>query len=115
MRKDRRLFGNNLKVLLAEQKITTEEFAQMIHCTEYKLCQIMDARLILDTDEEEEIAQALQVPVEFLYEKRDSKEYEEAGCMECRGRFSNPKHKKLVLDLLDIYCDVQEILTDEVV
>jgi len=41
MRKDRRLFGNNLKVLLVEKEITTEEFAQMIGCTEYNICQII--------------------------------------------------------------------------
>jgi len=88
MRKDRRLFGNNLKVLLVEKEITTEEFAQMIGC--------------------------LGVSVESMYLEREFSEYEKAGCIECRGRFSNPENKKLVLDLLDIYCDVQEIAADEV-
>lgn len=114
MRKDRRLFGNNLRLFLLKKGITVEEFAKGIGCTEYELCQIMDARLILNAEEEETIANALQLPVDEMYVERDSEEYELAGCMECRGRFSDQNHKKLVLDLLDIYCDVQEIMADEV-
>ena len=114
MRKDRRLFGNNLKVLLVEKEITTEEFAQMIGCTEYNICQIMDARIFLDTEEEEQIAGNLGVSVESMYLEREFSQYEKAGCIECRGRFSNSENKKLVLDLLDIYCDVQEVMADEI-
>jgi len=68
----------------------------------------------LDADEEEQIARSLGVSVESMYLEREFSEYEKAGCIECRGRFSNPENKKLVLDLLDIYCDVQEIAADEV-
>ena len=115
MRKDRRLFGNNLRLFLSKKRIATEEFAKGIGCTEYELCQIMDARLILNAEEEETIANALQIPVSEMYVEKNSEEYELAGCMECRGRFSDQNHKKLALDLLDIYCDVQEIMADEVV
>lgn len=115
MGKDRRVFGNNLKLFLSNQGIATEEFAKEIGCTEYGLCQIMDARLILSTDEEETIANALQIPLEDLYVEHSSSEYEQVGCIECRGTFSKPENKKLVLDLLDIYCDVQEIMADEIV
>ena len=114
MRKDRRLFGNNLKVLLVEKGITTEEFAQMIGCTEYNVWQIIDARIFLDTEEEEQIARSLGVSVKSMYSEREFSEYEKAGCIECKGRFSNLENKKLVLDLLDIYCDVQETMTNEV-
>lgn len=114
MRKDRRLFGNNLKVLLVENGITNEKFAQMIGCTEYNVCQIIDGRLFLDADEEEKIAEELKTSVDDMYVERALADYEKAGCMECRGRFSNPDNKKLVLDLLDIYCDIQEIKADEI-
>lgn len=113
MRKDRRVFGDNLKLFLSKRESTTEEFAKGIGCTEYELCQIMDARLILNTDEEEAIANALQMPLSEMYVERSSNEYEAAGCMECRGIFLNQDNKKLVLDLLDIYCDVQEVMADE--
>lgn len=115
MSKDRRVFGNNLKLFLSSKEIAIEDFAKEIGCTEYGLRQIMDARLILNTDEEETIANALRVPLEDLYVEHSSSVYEQAGCIECRGRFSKPENKKLVLDLMDIYCDIQEIMADEIV
>lgn len=114
MRKDRRLFGNNLKLFLSKKGILVKDFAEQIGCTEYALYQIMDARLILDTDEEQAIADALDVSVDDFFVNHDFNEYEAAGCMECRGKFSNLDNKKFVLDLLDIYCDVQEIMADEI-
>lgn len=114
MRKDRRLFGNNLKLFLSKKGISVKDFAEQIGCTEYALYQIMDARLILDTDEEQAIAGALQIPEEQFYVEQNSDEYEVVGGMECRGKFSSQDNKKLVLDLLDIYCDVQEIMADEI-
>ena len=115
MRKDRRLFGNNFKLFLWKSGYATKDFAKQIGCSEYTLYQVMDARLILDTAEEENIADALQIPLEDFYVEHSAEEYEAAGCMECRGRFSNQENKKLVLDLLDVYCDIQEIMADEAV
>ena len=65
MGKDRRVFGNNLKLFLVKKGIASEDFAKKI------------------------------------------------GCIECRGKFSKPENKKLILDLFDIYCDVQETLAEE--
>ena len=39
-------------------------------------------------------------------------EYEQAGCIECRGSFDKSEDKKLILDILDLYCDVQEALAE---
>lgn len=114
MGKDKRVFGNNLKLFLIRRGIAPEDFAKEVGCTKYELCQIMDARLILDNKEEEAIANALGTSVEEMFVEFSSKEYEEAGCIECRGKFSNPENKKLVLDLFDIYCDVQETIADEI-
>lgn len=115
MGKDRRVFGNNLKLFLTRKGIAEEDFAKKIGCTEYELCQIMDARLILDNKEEITIANALDTTVDVMYIALSSKEYEEVGCIECRGKFSKPENKKLILDLFDIYCDVQETLAEEAV
>lgn len=115
MGKDRRVFGNNLKMFLVKKGIASEDFAKKIGCTEYELCKIMDARLILDNKEELTIANALDMTVDELFVERSSKEYEEVGCIECRGKFSKPENRKLILDLLDIYCDVQETVAEEAV
>lgn len=108
-----RLFGNNLKLLLSERGIPEDNFAQQIGYTIYELQQIMDARVILDQQTRERIATQLGVDEETMYEQMSEDSYMMAGCMECRGRFEHSENKKLVLDLFDIYCDMQEVLAME--
>ena len=50
--------------------------------------------------------------IDELYVARDEAEYEQAGCIECRGSFDKSEDKKLILDILDLYCDVQEALAE---
>ena len=45
-----------------------------------------------------------------LYLPRPEDEYHEVGCMACRGAFSSSENKTCILDLLDMYCDVQELI-----
>lgn len=73
----------------------------------------MDARMFLTADEKEHIAAELSIPLEQLYEPQPDRVYENAGCFECRGEFSNPINKKTIFDLFDTYCDVQEVLVEE--
>lgn len=108
-----RLFGNNLKLLLNEQGISEDNFAQQIGCTTYELQEIMDARVILDQQTRARIATQLGVYEEAMHEQRPEASYMAAGCMECRGSFEHSENKKLVLDLFDIYCDMQEVLAME--
>lgn len=108
-----RLFGNNLKLLLSEKGISDESFAGQIGYTPYELQEIMDARVILNQQDREKIAVQLGVAEENLYKQRPEASYIAAGCMECRGSFEHPENKKLILDLFDIYCDMQEVLAME--
>ena len=87
--------------------------ADRLGYSEQELCQILDARLFLTTEEKEQIAAALGVTVEALYEVQDDLIYENAGCYECRGEFSKPSNKKIIFDLFDTYCDIQEVLIEE--
>ena len=108
-----RLFGNNLKLLLFERGISEEHFAEQIGYTTYELQEVMDARVILDQQARGRITSQLGADEENMYERRTEDSYMAAGCMECRGRFERPENKKLILDLFDIYCDMQEVLAME--
>ena len=101
MREKNRVFGNNVKYLLSQRGISAEQFGKKLGYTEFEAYKIMDARLILDNQEKEDIRVA-----------RDEAEYEQAGCIECRGSFDKSEDKKLILDILDLYCDVQEALAE---
>ena len=113
MREQSRVFGNNLQLYMKKAGIGVNEFAKKLGYSEYEVQKMMDARLIPDNGEKEEIAKMLGVSVETLYKKLEDKSYEQAGCLECRGRFSPAAHKREILDLFDAYCDVQETLQEE--
>lgn len=113
MREKSRVFGNNLRFYLKQNRMSSEQLAEKLGYSEYEIQKIMDARLFLDREEQEQIAEALEVSVDALYEVLEDALYEKAGCLECRGEFSNASNKKKILDLFDVYCDVQEVLAEE--
>ncbi|MCM1056033.1 MAG: helix-turn-helix transcriptional regulator [Firmicutes bacterium] len=113
MSEEGRIFGNNIQVFLKEKNIQPECFAEQLGYSVQEIRRILDARLFLTMEERKAIADFLDVSIDDLYQVRDDKTYEAAGCLECRGEFSRPEHKKLILDLFDIYCDVQELLDEE--
>ena len=108
-----RLFGNNLQVFLKKKNIPPEHLAEQLGYSVQEMRRIIDARLFLTMEEREDIANALGITIDDLYQVQDDKTYELAGCLECRGEFSRPEHKKKILDLFDVYCDVQELLDEE--
>lgn len=108
-----RIFGNNLQVILHNRNIQPERFAEQTGYSTQEVRRIIDARLFLTRQEREKIANALNVTIDTLYQVQDDKIYERAGCLECRGEFSDPEYKKKILDLFDTYCDIQELLEEE--
>lgn len=108
-----RIFGNNLQVFLKNKDLQPELLAERLGYSVQEVRRIMDARLFLTMEEKQDIADVLGVTIDDLYQIQDDKTYEMAGCLECRGEFSHPEHKKKILDLFDIYCDVQELLNEE--
>ena len=51
MREKNRVFGNNVKYLLSQRGISAEQFGKKLGYTEFEAYKIMDARLILDNQE----------------------------------------------------------------
>ncbi|MDE7267086.1 MAG: helix-turn-helix domain-containing protein [Lachnospiraceae bacterium] len=113
MKDTSRVFGSNLRYYLKQKGMQLGQIADKLGYSEYEIQKIMDARLFLDGHEKEQIAKALDMSVERLYVALEDEVYESAGCLECRGKFSTAEHKKEVLDLFDVYCDIQETLTEE--
>ena len=110
MNEKNRVFGNNVKLTIVNGGLDEKTVAEHLGYSKYDLWKIMDGRLFLDEEEKEDIAKELQTSIEELYTSRPQEEYRVAGCMECRGEFSCDEHKSQILDLFDMYCDVQELL-----
>lgn len=113
MREQSRVFGNNLRYYMNRAGMNVEELAEKLGYSVYEIQQVMDARLFLESEEKEQMAELLGVTVDALYNVLDDRSYEQAGCMECRGKFSTAEYKREILDLFDAYCDVQETLLEE--
>ena len=109
MSKRNRVFGDNVKFFIVNGKFNEQTVAEHLGFSKYDLWKIMDGRLFLDEDEKADIARELHTTVEKLYIPR-KEEYHKLECMECRETFSFSKNKVCILDLLDIYCDVQELI-----
>ncbi len=108
-----RVFGNNMRVYLKKKKMEPEQFAKRLGYSAQEVNRMMDARMFLTAEEKEQIAAELGVTVEALYEMQADRIYENAGCYECRGEFSEVSNKKIIFDLFDTYCDIQEVLMEE--
>lgn len=98
--------------MIFNDHLNEETIAEHLGYSKYDLWKIMDGRLFLDEDEKEDIAKELNTTVEDLYIPRSEQQYHDAGCIECRGEFSNQDNKSRILDLLDAYCDVQELIAE---
>lgn len=113
MREKSRVFGNNLRFYLNRKGMQLEQLAEKLGYSKLEIQKIMDARLFLDRQEQEQVAEALDVLLDILYEPQEDQLYESIGCFECIGEFSTADNKKTILDLFDAYCDVQEVLAEE--
>ena len=97
MNEKNRVFGNNVKLFISDKNLSEQTVAEHLGYSKYDLWKIMDGRLFLDED---------------LYMPRSEEKYHAAGCIECRGEFSHADTKAYILDLLDVYCDVQELIAE---
>lgn len=108
-----RTFGNNLAVLLKQNNISVKELSEKTGYSEQEIQRIMDGRIFLFQKERKEIADFLGVSIEEMFKDKGKNFYESAGCFECVGEFSSKESKKKIFDILDTYCDVQEVLRQE--
>lgn len=109
-----RIFGNNIKYFLFEKNICERQMAEKLGYTEYELQKIIDARIFTDKKEKEDICRFLGKSLSEMYQKREFEEYIRAECMECVGIFTDEANRTLILDIFDLYCDMQEAITEQV-
>lgn len=108
-----RVFGQNMHYYMKLKDVSVESLAQKLDYTVLELKKIFDARLFVDKEEKEDIAKALGVSIEDLMDANKKLPHDETNLIEYRGNFSNEENKEKILDLFDIYCDIQESLIRE--
>lgn len=88
MDRENRVFGNNMRFYSHQNGRQLNWLAEELECSEYEVQKMMDARIFLDREEQERVAEILGVTLEVLHQPLDDTRYEDVGCFECRGEFS---------------------------
>lgn len=98
-----RIFGINCRLLMAEQGISSKEFAEKLGYSRSDV-----KRLLLFTDDIKDIAEFFRKNPDKMFEFRGTDEYKRCGLPQCIGNFSNPENMDFVMDLIDQYCTLAE-------
>ena len=112
MNEKNRVFGNNVKLFISDKNLSEQTVAEHLGYSKYDLWKIMDGRLFWVEYEKLVFEGEWRSPVEKIYMQRGEEKFHGAGCIECRGEFSHADTKAYILDLLDVYCDVQELIAE---
>lgn len=107
-----RVIGDNIKLLLQKNGIKKNEFAKKMGYSLGDVDKICDGRLFVTDIEVGEIASFFDVTKEEICQRGDEKQYIGCGFMECMGTFKKESNRDKVLDIFDMYCDLQETLSE---
>lgn len=108
--RDTRILGNNINLLLNQKGVTKENFAEAMGYTVFDVQKLCDARLSTSAEDLKDIAQFFEVDESSLFTDLGDKTYVGDGFMHCMGEFSSRENKNKILDIFDMYCDMQELL-----
>lgn len=105
-----RIFGDNIKLLLRENRISKEAFAKELGYSTDEVDRICDARLAVTEDDVRDIADFFSCSVDSLFVCRDETEYVGTGFLHCMGQFKDSGDREKILNIFDMYCDLLEAL-----
>ena len=108
--RDSRILGNTINLLLNQKGIRKEDFAKALGYSVFDVQKLCDARLSASKEDLEDIAQFFHVDEASLFTDLGEKAYVGDGFMHCMGEFKNRENKNKILDIFDMYCDMQELL-----
>ena len=102
-----RVFGNNCKLQLRNKNIDKENFADALGYSTSDVKKLLDGRLFITEEDENAIASFFSVPTKELYvENRE--QYKGEEFLHCMTEFDNPADEDEILNIFDMYCDLQE-------
>lgn len=103
-----RMLGHNIALIMKEKNIDANHLAEQTGFKSVELIKMLDARIVLMPKVIEKVAAALKVNPSEFFKKRESNEYK---CFaECMTDFDNPDNMDKILDIIDAYCDLKEVL-----
>lgn len=105
-----RVLGNNCKLLLNQKNISKKTFADEMGYSEFDVEKLLDGRLFTTESDIKDIADFFNITEEALYEDKGTASYVGDGFIHYMGCFKNKENEEMILDFLDLYCDLKECL-----
>lgn len=100
-----RMIGNNIHSLMSKKGITPEHLSERTGFSNNDLQRIFDGRLILSPNDFKAISDALNVKIEDIMSEHESDCF-----VHCMHDFQDVKNREMILDLMDAYIDVVEMV-----
>ena len=110
--KDARVMGNNIRLLLENNADKKSAFANALGYSVYDVEKLCDARLFTTEEDVQDIAEFFEIRPEELYICKKPEEYAGSGFLHCMGQFKKPENKDKILNIFDMYCDLEEALNE---
>lgn len=105
-----RIFGNNCRLLMREQKVSQKKFAEKLGYSKSDVKRLLEGRLLLFNEDIRDIVAFFRKTPHEMFEIRGTDEYKGSGFPQCIGNFSNPENMEFVLDLIDQFCTLAECM-----
>lgn len=103
-----RILGNNIALELSKRNLSVGLFAKNIGFTETETQKLIEGRMFLPPFQLKAIAKTLSISVEDLTADRGCEAYN--SLIHNFGEFNSSENQKLVLDMIDMYADLEEAL-----
>ena len=103
-----RIIGNNVKLELNSHSMNLAEFGEKIGFSLTDVKKLIEGRLFVPPFQLAKIADALKITKEQLIEDRGMEEY--SSLIHNFRDFKNESNQELILDLIDMYADLAEVL-----
>jgi len=108
--KQARTIGNNIKLLLQENRLSYKDLAKGLGFKEIEIAKICDGRLMITDQDLSEIAEFFDVEIDFLLEEKSKEEYSGNLFVHYMHTFNEEKNEQMILDIFDYYCDMKEAI-----
>ena len=103
-----RMVGNYIQHLAEEQNVSLKELSDLMGCTELQTKLIFKGRALVSFEQLQRLSIRFSVPVQTIL-NGDVRVYSKT-VVHCMNDFENPANREIILDLIDEYMDLVNVV-----
>ena len=101
-----RSIGNNIYNIMNQKSISTESLSEKTGFSTNDIERIFNGRLILSYNDLKDVSEILNVDIEEILKITDENPF-----THCNGEFKDIENREKILDIIDSYIDVVEMVS----